>query len=101
MNLDNISNHLSNISTRDLIRAVGLGPKPSDYILPAIAIFAAGSVVGTMLALLFAPKSGHELRSSITKNVRSRVEDLERRLASWEDGQSGNGRDHDSDVHAA
>ena len=42
-----------------------------------LMIFAAGALVGTALALLFAPRSGEELRS----DLREKVSDVRRRAA--------------------
>ncbi|MFV8752082.1 YtxH domain-containing protein [Nannocystaceae bacterium ST9] len=91
MNLENLSHLISNVSGKDLARAFGLGPKPSDAVWPALGGFVAGCAVGTMFALLFAPKSGREMRSTITEGVRLRVEALERQLAAWE---TEGARDH-------
>lgn len=84
MNLENISHLFSNVSGKDLVRVFGLGPKASDYFWPALGIFTAGCAVGTVFALLLAPKSGREMRSTITEGVRLRVEALEHQLATWE-----------------
>ncbi len=40
-----------------------------DMIVPALAIFGAGLLVGAGLGLLLAPKSGHELRRDIADGV--------------------------------
>jgi len=42
-----------------------------------LMIFAAGALVGTALALLFAPRSGQELRS----DLRGKMDDVRRRAA--------------------
>ena len=61
----------------DLTHAFGLGPRRSvaAELAPAIGILAGGFVLGAVAALLFAPRSGPELRSAIGE----RVGDLRRR----------------------
>lgn len=56
-----------------LLGELGLEKRRSagDYLLPALGVFAAGAVVGGLLGLLFAPKSGRELRGEIEKKLRS------------------------------
>ena len=41
----------------------------SDFLLPALGVFAAGAIVGGVLGLLLAPSSGRELRSEIEKKL--------------------------------
>ncbi len=57
-----------------VLNALGLERKsdPMDLVLPAVGIFGAGLVVGAALGLLFAPKSGAELRH----DIRERAGDL-------------------------
>lgn len=71
MNIDDISN----ISKTDIARALGLQPKITDYIWPAMGIFSVGALVGAGLALMFAPKAGNELRDEIG----SKLDDLAKR----------------------
>jgi hypothetical protein len=54
-------------SADDLIRAVGLSSRThnGNDIVPSIALFGAGLLVGAGLALLFAPSSGRELREGL------------------------------------
>ena len=42
----------------------------ASYVLPVLGIFAAGAVVGGLLALMLAPSSGEKLRSDIEKKLR-------------------------------
>jgi gas vesicle protein len=76
MNLEN----LTNLSRKDVLNSLGLAPKPTDYLLPAIGIFAAGALVGATTALMFAPKSGAKLRRQIRDEMKSKFEELEERL---------------------
>ena len=68
--LPELTRHLPNnlpSSTDDLIRLIGLQRQRSaaDAMLPGVALFGAGLLVGAGLALLLAPTSGKELRSEI------------------------------------
>lgn len=55
----------------EIIHRLGLDRQVNtmDVILPSLAIFGAGVLVGAGLGLLLAPKSGRELRSDITEGV--------------------------------
>ena len=69
------------IPNRDaLIEALGLRRDTTTVSDSAsmLMIFAAGALFGTALALLFAPRSGEELRA----DLREKVSDLRRRAAS-------------------
>lgn len=76
MNLEN----LTNMSRMDLLRSIGLAPRVSDLILPALGIFAAGAVLGAGTALLLAPRSGEKLRRQIREEMRSKIGELEQLL---------------------
>ena len=68
------------IPNRDaLIEALGLRRDTTTMSDSAsmLMIFAAGALFGTALALLFAPRSGDELRA----DLREKVSDLRRRAA--------------------
>jgi len=54
-------------STEEIIRALGLHARQNhgSDIVPSVALFGAGLLVGAGLALLFAPSSGRELRDEI------------------------------------
>ena len=54
-------------SREDIASAVGLQPRssPPGDLLAAFGIFGAGIILGAGLALLFAPKAGHEIRHDI------------------------------------
>ena len=58
-------------SADDLMSALGLEARRSnsESMLSALAIFGAGVTVGVAVALLFAPKSGQDLRSEIGDRV--------------------------------
>lgn len=73
MNLEN----LTNMSRMDLLRSIGLAPRFTDYLLPALGIFAAGAIIGAGTALMLAPRSGEKLRKQIREEVRSKLGELE------------------------
>ena len=73
MNLEN----LTNMSRMELLRSLGLAPRWTDYVLPALGIFAAGAVLGAGTALLLAPRSGEKLRKRIREEMRSKLSELE------------------------
>jgi hypothetical protein len=58
-------------SKEDIASAVGLEARSSATgdMLTAFAIFGTGMILGAGLALLFAPKAGHEMRHDIAEKV--------------------------------
>jgi hypothetical protein len=53
-------------STEDILRALHLQTRRNGSdVVPSIALFGAGLLVGAGLALLFAPSSGRELREEL------------------------------------
>jgi hypothetical protein len=58
-------------SKQDLTSAVGLEARtsPTGDMLTAFGIFGTGMILGAGLALLFAPKAGHEMRHDIAEKV--------------------------------
>jgi hypothetical protein len=70
---------LQNFSSDDILAALGLQRRRSlieDALVPSVALFAAGAVVGAAAALLLAPKAGTALRRDLTEQAR----DLGQRL---------------------
>ena len=75
--LDQLNTQLSSTydsSVDSIVDKLGLEYKrsTSDYILPALSVFSAGLVVGAALGVLFAPKSGQEIRT----DLRTRMDEL-------------------------
>ena len=58
-------------SKEDIASAVGLEARSSATgdMLTGFAIFGTGMILGAGLALLFAPKAGHEIRHDIAEKV--------------------------------
>ncbi len=69
-----------NLSLDAVLDKIGLQQKRTgaSLILPVVGIFAAGALVGGLLGLLFAPRSGRALRAQIKDkvgHVRGRVQE--------------------------
>ncbi len=71
MLLKTLRRSLPDFDRDDLLDAIGLETRRSttDKMMPALALFGAGVLVGVGVGLLLAPKPGHELRA----DVRSRL----------------------------
>ena len=69
------------MNREDILNSLGLQsiPERSDTVLPAMAIFGAGILVGAGLGLLFAPKPGRELRDDLRRNAGDLGENLKHR----------------------
>lgn len=67
MNMDNIRN----MDKDDLLNVFGLETRrnPVDYLVPALALFGVGVLVGTGVGLLVAPRPGKELRQDIAHRL--------------------------------
>jgi hypothetical protein len=63
---------LTDLEADDLLAAIGLATRKSitARILNAASVFAAGAVVGGVVALLLAPKSGRGLREDLGNRIR-------------------------------
>src|SRR4051812_35445175 len=66
-------NSLQTLSSDDILAALGLEKRRSPVtgvILPSVALFAAGAVVGAAAAMLLAPKTGEALRRDLTNGAK-------------------------------
>jgi hypothetical protein len=65
-------NSLRTLSADDLLATLGLEKRRNtvDIIVPSVALFAAGALVGAAAAVLFAPKPGAQLRRELTDGAR-------------------------------
>lgn len=79
-----IKDTLGRLTKDDALAAIGLETRKSvmEYVWPAMGLFAAGLVVGAGLGLVFAPKSGRELRGDIGDRAVALRDMLGRRVAS-------------------
>ena len=64
---------LKSLSKEDISGALGLESKRSKAgaMTTSLGLFAAGLVVGAVTALMFAPKTGNELREEVGNKLRS------------------------------
>ena len=62
-------------SKEDVASAIGLEARSSATgdMLTAFGIFGTGMILGAGLALLFAPKAGHEIRHDIAERVGEKI----------------------------
>ena len=63
------------ITKDDILEALGLETETSEnWIAPALIGFGVGALLGATMALMFAPKSGPELREDLMERGRNMVE---------------------------
>ena len=92
-----MNSYLDQIKPRNVLHAMGISPSEpvyyfSDNILPALAIFSAGLVVGASVALLVAPKTGRELRGDISRKASELSDTVRNKLPEQLTGGSENGK---------
>lgn len=66
-------NSLQNFSSDDILAAIGLERRRDPFtgvMLPSVALFAAGALVGAAAAVLLTPKTGPALRRELTDGAR-------------------------------
>lgn len=58
---------IKDMGKEDFLEMLGLQSRKNamDYILPAVGILSAGVLIGAGLGLLFAPRSGRDLRNDL------------------------------------
>jgi len=73
-------NSLQNLSGDDILAAIGLERRRavSDALIPSLALFTAGALVGAAAAVLLTPKTGQQLRRELTDGAR----DLSQKITS-------------------
>ena len=71
---------LKSLDKDDLLGMLGLETKRHnvDYLVPALALFGVGVLVGTSLGLLVAPRSGRELRDDLAHRIQAAPEAMGR-----------------------
>ena len=81
-NLKDLRSSLSDFDRDDVLDAIGLERKHStvETVVPAMAIFGAGVLVGVGLGLIFAPRAGSEIRGELQSQFK-RVEQKVRATA--------------------
>ncbi len=73
----NLRNRIPDVDKDDLLELVGLEARRSagDKVVPALAIFGAGVLLGAGLGLLLAQKPGRELREDLRGRLGKAAED--------------------------
>lgn len=66
-NLKELKSSLSNFDRDDVLESLGLERKHStvETVMPALAIFGAGVLVGVGLGMILAPRAGSEIRGEL------------------------------------
>lgn len=66
-------NDIRSMDKENILKSIGLQPYQSAAwtAIPGIALFGIGVLVGAGVGMLFAPKSGQELRDDISERVAS------------------------------
>jgi hypothetical protein len=70
--------NLREMDKEDVLKMIGLQSKRSaaDWILPMIAVFGVGVLVGAGVGLLLAPKPGRELRDDLRNRLQGAAEGI-------------------------
>lgn len=92
-----MNSYLEQIKPKNVLHAMGMGRSEpvyyfTDNILPALAIFSAGLVVGASVALLVTPKTGRELRGDISRKANELTDTVRNKLPEQLGGHHENGR---------
>ena len=76
MNLDS----MKHLDKDDFLNLLGLETRRNavDYLVPALALFGVGVVVGTGIGLLVAPKPGRELREDLAQRLHNAPDAISR-----------------------
>jgi len=75
-----------NLTPNQLLHAIGLRRETeraavmTDTVLPALAVFSAGILVGASIALLVTPKSGRELRDDLSRRAGELTDNVKERI---------------------
>ncbi|MDP2313941.1 MAG: YtxH domain-containing protein [Pseudomonadota bacterium] len=71
---------MKSLDKDDFLNMLGLESKrnPVDYMVPALALFGVGVLVGTGIGLLVAPRPGRELRADIVQRLEHAPEAMAR-----------------------
>jgi hypothetical protein len=74
---------LKDLDKDDLLKFIGLQTRrdAAEWILPTIAVFGVGVLVGAGVGLLLAPKPGRELREDLRKRLEGGSEQMGQRFS--------------------
>lgn len=84
--LNNLTHNLTNnLNPDQVLHAIGLRRETeravlTDTVLPALAVFSAGILVGASIALLVTPKSGRELRDDLSRRAGELTDTVKERI---------------------
>ena len=67
----NLQDVMDRVSTQDFGRRFKSPPDRSESLLGSLALLGAGALIGAVVALLFAPKAGSELRHDVGDQLRA------------------------------
>ena len=64
-------NQIKNLDRNDFLNMLGVETRrpTMDYVVPALAVFGFGVVVGAGVGLLVAPRPGRELREDLSRSL--------------------------------
>ncbi|PZR09855.1 MAG: hypothetical protein DI536_21205 [Archangium gephyra] len=73
-----LQKHIPDVDKDDVLDLIGLESRRStgDKLVPALAIFGAGVLVGAGLGLLFAQKPGKKLRGELRERINKGAEEV-------------------------
>lgn len=82
---DLTQNFTQSLTPNQLLHAIGLRRESehavmTDTVLPALAVFSAGILVGASIALLVTPKSGRELRDDLSRRAGELTDNVKDRI---------------------
>ena len=81
---------MADINAETILGALGLQRQgSSDLVVPIVGAFVVGGLIGAGLALLFAPKSGEELRRDLGQRVDEALESKENVASTKDEYRSG------------
>lgn len=69
---------MKSLGKEDLLNMLGLESKRthSDLVIPALAVFGVGALVGVGVGMLLAPRPGRELREDIGRRIKHAPETI-------------------------
>lgn len=81
--LKNLKSRLTNLDKDDLLQLLGVEERRdvADRVLPALALFGAGVLVGVGVGLMLAPKAGADLRDDLRQRLAGEGDSLAKQAA--------------------
>lgn len=74
---------LRKLDSDDLLKLIGLSKRreAADWLVPALGFLGAGIIIGAGVGLLFAPKSGREIREDLRNRLEAAPEAVRSNLS--------------------